>query len=79
MTDKTSFPSLDERQARAFLREGYIDRQTQQGTSLSTDKIEDVRMGRQDQSLTGDDAVHALQNAERLWPQVEQQIGMQQA
>ena len=70
------FQSLDNASATAFLREAHIDRQQQ---SLSSQQVEDVRLGKQDQSLGFDDAIYGLTNADRIWPQVETQMGKQSA
>lgn len=76
MQKNQQFQSLDNDTATAFLRESYIDRQQQ---SLSAQQVEDVRLGKQDQSLGFDDAIHGLTKADRIWPQVENQMGKQSA
>ncbi len=73
---KQQFQSLDDASARAFLRESHIDRQQQ---ALSPDQQQEVRIGKQDQSLGFEDAVHGLTNADRIWPQVQNQMGKQTA
>jgi len=71
-----NFPNLDEATAKTLLREGSIGRQRQSG-NLSSDQEQDIRMGKQDQSIGYDDAVYALTNADKVWPAVEQSIGKQ--
>lgn len=75
-TASKQFQSLDTNTAKALLREGSIGRQRQSG-DLSPDKEQDIRMGKQDQSIGYDDAVFALTNADKVWPAVEQSIGKQ--
>lgn len=76
MSKDQQFQSLDDNSARAFIRESYIDRQKQ---ALSEDDVSAVRLGQQDQSLGFEDAIHGLTNADRIWPQVQTQMGKQTA
>lgn len=57
--------------ASAVLRQAYIDRQQQSGT-LDPSQVEDIRMGKQDQSIGFEDAAYALTNAESVWPKAQQ-------
>lgn len=60
--------------ATAVLRQAYIDRQQQSGT-LDPSVIDDIRMGKQDQSIGFDDAAYALTNAEVVWGKAQQDLG----
>lgn len=71
-----AFTNLDQPTAQALLREASIGRQQQSGR-LSAEDEENIRMGRQDQSIGYDDAVFALTNIEKVWPQVQQSLGKQ--
>jgi len=75
-TASKQFQNLDTDTAKALLREGSISRQRQSG-NLTPDKEQEIRMGKQDQSIGYDDAVFALTNADKVWPAVENSIGKQ--
>ncbi len=66
----THFSNLDEKTADQVLREASVLRQQQVG-SLSNTDIDNIRMGKQDQSLGFDDARYALVNAEKVIPAAE--------
>lgn len=77
-TRSQTIHNLEPQMAQALLREASIGRQQQSG-NLTQDKIESIRLGKQDQSIGFDDAVYALTNADSVWDQAQAQVGQQQS
>jgi hypothetical protein len=73
-TGQQQFGTVDDNLATAILREAAIGRQQQAG-SLEPSAVEDIRMGKQDQSIGFEDAKFALQNADHLWGKAQQVMG----
>lgn len=69
--NQSSFSNLDDRTADQVLREASILRQQQAG-SLDQSDIENIRMGKQDQSLGLEDAKYAFTHAEQVVPKAQE-------